>query len=1031
MKKLNAIIALAAAIAACSPEEKLEFVPVPQSEPVTISLTIPEKGLTKVTMEQDTEDPDGVVKLYWDDFDYVVVKNAADESKAVTFTYTSGEGTTSATFTAMGGVSALAGATSYNIVLNSGMPADISSQSQYADAKTSRLGYSASLNGVNKYSSATFSQEWATANGGGTLSSSSVLRIRAQLPTAAIADQVQKVTIKATSPIFGGNDEVNVSISAPGVEGDGKVLTVYATLPVGDVVIPAGTEILFQFQVSSDATDKYTAYRRVDAESTLYGGKVNAFKIACPDIASFAGPEDDGTEAKPYLIGDRHQLDAMRTLLAAAGGTRIYFKMIDDVDLSAVSSWVPVSTEDNHPLELDGDGHTISNLTIDNTEGTYPQSGFFGYLWGYVHDLVFDNANVNGGAKNSGIVMGRSGASSHAADLSNVTVKNSSLTSSNNYVGGLSGYVKKSNFIRNCHVINTTVTGTAGNVNPSLVGGLVGDLTPNGSCSVRDCSAEGVTIAGGCTNTNRSGVGGLFGRISAGTVTIYRCHSTGTLTTANTNNVGGLVGFISAEGTTVGITNSYSTCSIPYSYTFIGGLVGQIGADVTVTIDHCYASGDLSLLNGYGGKGGLVGGILGTGVTIKRSIAWNGMIKSRANLYSSGAVVGCTHPNCVLTDNYRNPDMSFDFRGLWVPSASFDHADVNGTTTPLQRITDALNESVLIDGTAEEFAIEANQKYFGYHGKHLSAGTVVAADYANGWVATPDIPDASDPEAAGWSETPVDFATVLPGCTTKEIRAGVEWTTFHGTWEGDVRNINIIRTTLDEHNSLGLYHYYTDGDPRYYLDGKCEYVDALVGTNGPMQSSHFVRINDVVERGVPSSAPEDYKMNCAITIDEGNAVDIVKVDGNAGAAALPNSTVGCAGPLLVWKGNIQSYAEESSDEWMYNPNPRTAIGLSKDGSTVIQVTVDGRWTNTEASGKRAIGMSTALLSQLMKALGCYKAMNFDGGGGTAMWVYGEGGSNNIVNHPADNSPYNGGPNNWDATTLRACGNAVYVKSDLK
>ena len=842
---------------------------------------------------------------------------------------------------------------------------------------------------------------------------------------AGVAAVVNSVNIKA------GAYSVTVALSTQADTGSDEALDVFATLPATNTVLAAGTELFVKFGTTTPAHDVYTRYYAIPSDLTLQTGRLNRIDLTCTNTDQYAGKDDDGTAAHPYLLGDRHQLNKMRDLLDE--GTRVYFKLIDDIDLSEVASWIPVSTGDNYPLELDGAGHTILNMTVNNASSTYPYSGFFGYLWGYVHDVVFDGAHVNGGAKNSGIVMGRSAASSHAADLSNVTVKNSSLTSSNNYVGALAGYVKKSNFIRNCKVINTTVTGTAGNVNPSLVGGLVGELTPNGSCIVSNCSAENVTVAGGCTNYLRSGVGGLIGQISAGTVTMYRCHSTGTLTTANTNNVGGLVGFINGTPTVVSITHSYSSCSVPNSYTFAGGLVGQCAADVTVTIDHCFASGDISPEKGYGGKGGLVGAIQGSGVTVKRSIAWNGTIKGvsvTTGDISSGAVVGFTHPNCVLTDNYRNPGMSLS--GMeWIPSANFDHADVNGTTAPLQRITAAKDESALVEGTTTDFADANLQKYFAYHGKHLPAATVVTADDANGWVATPDIPDASDPEAPGWSETPVNFASVLPGAITTEICPGVEWTTFHGTWEGQVRNINIIRTALNEHNSLGIYydypHYpddvvFPDGEDPRDLDKKCIYLDAVAGTNGPMACCQFVRVNGVVER-VPTDT-DDWAENCALTIDEGNAVDIVKVNGNFDAATLPNMNVGCGGPLLVWKGNIQTYPDWANEDFIKTTHPRTALGLSKDGKTVIQVTVDGRWTSS-SSAERAIGMPTDLLSQLMKALGCYKAMNLDGGGGTAMWVYGYGNSRNIVNHVAVNVP------DWNGTNLRATGNAVYIKSDLK
>ena len=281
-----------------------------------------------------------------------------------------------------------------------------------------------------------------------------------------------------------------------------------------------------------------------------------------------------------------------------------------------------------------------------------------------------------------------------------------------------------------------------------------------------------------------------------------------------------------------------------------------------------------------------------------------------------------------------------------------------------------------------------------------------------------------------WSDEPtLDFVAL--GGTRVTVVPGVEWTTFHGTWEGQVRNINIIRTALNEHNSLGIYydypHYpddvvFPDGEDPRDLDKKCIYLDAVAGTNGPMACCQFVRVNGVVER-VPTDT-DDWAENCALTIDEGNAVDIVKVNGNFDAATLPNMNVGCGGPLLVWKGNIQTYPDWANEDFIKTTHPRTALGLSKDGKTVIQVTVDGRWTSS-SSAERAIGMPTDLLSQLMKALGCYKAMNLDGGGGTAMWVYGYGNSRNIVNHVAVNVP------DWNGTNLRATGNAVYIKSDLK
>ena len=275
-------------------------------------------------------------------------------------------------------------------------------------------------------------------------------------------------------------------------------------------------------------------------------------------------------------------------------------------------------------------------------------------------------------------------------------------------------------------------------------------------------------------------------------------------------------------------------------------------------------------------------------------------------------------------------------------------------------------------------------------------------------------------EPEPWDDTPT---IVLEGAKTVKIREGVEWTTFHGKWEGEIRNINILRTTLNEHNRIGIYYNYSD-DNLMDLGQKCEFLDALVGTNGPMACCHFVRVNGEVKRIARENDPAEYFVyNCALTIDN-NVPAIVKVKDNFDAAALKNSTVGVGGPLLVYEGQIQEYKEDKTADFLKTTHPRTALGLSKDGKTVIQVAVDGRWDRS-SSDERAIGMETPLLAKFMRGMGCYNAMNFDGGGGTAMWVYGQGNSRNIVNHVCENRW------DWNGTKLRATGNAIYISSDLK
>jgi hypothetical protein len=73
-----------------------------------------------------------------------------------------------------------------------------------------------------------------------------------------------------------------------------------------------------------------------------------------------------------------------------------------------------------------------------------------------------------------------------------------------------------------------------------------------------------------------------------------------------------------------------------------------------------------------------------------------------------------------------------------------------------------------------------------------------------------------------------------------------------------------------------------------------------------------------------------------------------------------------------------------------SPHPRTAAGLSSDRKTLYLVVADGRRTGVP-------GLTLAQLAAFMsEKLHACAAINFDGGGSSAMWV-----SDRIVNRPSD------------------------------
>lgn len=85
----------------------------------------------------------------------------------------------------------------------------------------------------------------------------------------------------------------------------------------------------------------------------------------------------------------------------------------------------------------------------------------------------------------------------------------------------------------------------------------------------------------------------------------------------------------------------------------------------------------------------------------------------------------------------------------------------------------------------------------------------------------------------------------------------------------------------------------------------------------------------------------------------------------------------------------ESKAEETIPGFSENRHPRTAVGISKDGSTVILAVVDGRTT-------KSIGVTLPELAKLMLKFGAYYALNLDGGGSSTMAIKGK-----VVNSPSD------------------------------
>jgi hypothetical protein len=95
-----------------------------------------------------------------------------------------------------------------------------------------------------------------------------------------------------------------------------------------------------------------------------------------------------------------------------------------------------------------------------------------------------------------------------------------------------------------------------------------------------------------------------------------------------------------------------------------------------------------------------------------------------------------------------------------------------------------------------------------------------------------------------------------------------------------------------------------------------------------------------------------------------------------------------AGDMLVKAGKNVAPGYAPGKNYIYNYNPRTAVGISKGCSDVdatthcqlILVTIDGRQSGWSK------GVRMPYLASILIHAGAYRALNLDGGGSTSMWV---------------------------------------------
>lgn len=765
-----AALALVALSAACSKEKTVDDgTPVePVAKTMTIKATISDAA-TRVTFDPSFDEnfkPTAMAHT-WETGDKLRITDSSDPSITAVFDLVDGAGSATGTFQGTGFEAA-----SYDVeAIPAGTFNTGTEQTQAKDGATDHLQFVATATGVTDLEDFSLTE------------TSGIIAVIAKLPKG-VAGTINALEIEAKVPNYPISVKFTINLTEQEDVDSDDVLKLYANAPAG-FVVPAGADGFLRFKSTNPDHTVYTRYQKFTTAIAPVAGKFNYVKMNCANIDQYAGGADDGMEGNPYLIADKYQMLAMDDLME--DGATTYFRLLADIDLDG-EDWTVLNNGDGFAkgINLDGEGHTISNLTVGGGQ-VYPS--FVGVLNGSVKDLTFDGATIEAGNNTAGVLAGYVGSGTAIfGSISGITVKNATVTGSKQRLAGIAGYVKNlTGTIEDCHVINTTVESTA-----DRVGGLFGQVDK--TFTTKNCTAENVTVSGSIN------VGGLIG---VGYADVTNCTSSGSVSSNNTTNnadigIGGLVGYFETgtmslcsssvnidqktNGRDIGgligkmlaatVKTSFATGNVKGIQRNVGGLIGLITlGSGTATVTDCYCTGNV-VGNAYTGgflglheKGNVVitncyatgsvegsfglGGMLGftaSGMSMSKSAGWNSSINASSHgdgNWSSGAVVGVTFPTITLTDNYRNPATALTV--WWVPDADYDHPDVSASAPlVIKEIATGTLRPTTATGTANG---NDNYPQFAYHGKHVASGTTLSQLAST---------------TLGWSSSVWDFSGELP-----------------------------------------------------------------------------------------------------------------------------------------------------------------------------------------------------------------------------------------------------------------------------
>ena len=709
-----------------------------------------------------------------------------------------------------------------------------------------------------------------------------------------------------------------------------------------------GSETAVTVKVSASENPDTRQRTAVIKVSTLSGKKQN---VELVQAAASGEPSVRG-------ISSAKDLMAFASAVNSGGPVSLYMvdgavTLLDDIDASSISEWIPVGTKDNPFREsFDGKGHVISNVhwTVDTDK--YPDAGFIGYA---------RNARV------SNLVFGSEG---------------SRVSFSGNASGTIGGIIG--------NAVGVTLLGVTNKAALSAERGSA-SLCFGGLCGRTDAS----TVIGDAESRKRSCVND--GDVSASFV----CRNAGMVgynegKIVNCTNNGAIAGVVSADfGPAWGCAYNSSADNFTGNFGY-----GSVNGRASVHSTAVYPAKAYKLEENT------------VDWTQDTYFDWEVLEEKQLHSgvkYSHCSFTGMPRHMHVLQIDLANPDVELTtaYANEQIPNPNANKNSNNG-----KNLRETLSE-VCSRRRAEGQKIIAgvNTGFFDSNdgisrGFHVEEGEPV-------YINNPYVVSALGNHA--WALTVYADGTASCGKKklTATLEAGEKQYSISSVNDTILRHasssyeVNMYTNRYKQYphaskksitnplakNVLYVIAQYKDGPVMVNTGWTEAVVKALHnGTGTPLSSAPY--ISEANEVGFAVSGASAQEM--LSSLKAGDSIRLKFTMSVEGETARPIYTQNSSMYRLMEDGKDGSNTPPAGNNLYTTFDPITFPVVSQDGKTVWLVEVDGR------QPEYSYGLKGYEMYRIAEKLGGWNVTRFDGGGSSCMWVYDQAASSGkIVNSVSD------------------------------